>query len=800
MDLQKKTKVARISFIRLLIAFASIHNLIIHQMDVKTTFLNGELDEEVDLIKEFLSSRFSMKDMGKANVILDIRIKHESNRIAISQSYYNEKVMRKFNYFDCTPLSTPMDKSEKLMLDNGQAISQLEYSRVIGFLMYAMTCTKPDIAFAVGKLSRYTSNPGTQNWQAIQRVLKYFKKNMDYSLTYIGYPSILEGCTDASWISNTKDNFSTIGWVFLLGGAASKEAECAATLAKAYSQMYNGNSRHLGVSHSMICELITNGVVSIKFVRSQQNLVNHLMKRLARDLVLKYFEDKLGARRCLRVCEAFLSRGRGLRVEVYRSLKIRAITVCGIAVYRTDFASSQQLIRLYCRGKENGVNILKSIDEGPFHMGTFQETLAEGNEGALHLVPERARVYFNLSPEDKERYNADIRATNILLQGLLKDIYTLINHYTDAQDIWDNVKMLLEVSELTKEDRESQLYDDFEHFRQNKGETIHDYYVRFAKLINDMRNIKMTMSRMQLNSKFVNNIDVSLHGYAVSSLMDTAYWSSEYFQALAKHIQALIKKREARVFTWKAKEEAARQLLKQAPRSPKYVPDPIELEDHVPVYIPELEHHEDLVPAEDEAPTPLLPPSFLSPRIQSPHTRAAIAQMRATAPSTYHLLLPSGTPPLLPIPLPAPSTSHRADIPKADTPPRKRLLLTTPRPGCEVGESSATAAARQPGPTMARRVDGSSKDCAAIRAEIEVLRRERLTYEQESTQTRQDLARSKAYCRALEARVTVLEIEVRRHEWQRQAIDDFAVQHIMRAQALEAGARVDTLEDTGSSS
>ncbi|GKD93125.1 hypothetical protein Tco_1372962, partial [Tanacetum coccineum] len=74
---------------------------------------------------------------------------------------------------------------------------------------------------------------------------------------------------------------------------------------------------------------------------------------------------------------------------------------------------------------ENGVNILKSIDEGPFQMGTFQETLAEGNE-------------------DKERYNTDIRATNILLQGLPNDIYTLINHYTDAKDIWDNVKMLLE--------------------------------------------------------------------------------------------------------------------------------------------------------------------------------------------------------------------------------------------------------------------------------------------------------------------------------------------------------------------
>ncbi|GKA68711.1 hypothetical protein Tco_0768628 [Tanacetum coccineum] len=72
---------------------------------------------------------------------------------------------------------------------------------------------------------------------------------------------------------------------------------------------------------------------------------------------------------------------------------------------RTDFSSWQQCIRLYCRG----------------------------NEGALHLVPERPRVYFDLSPEDKERYNANIRATNILLQGLPKDISTLINHYTDAK-------------------------------------------------------------------------------------------------------------------------------------------------------------------------------------------------------------------------------------------------------------------------------------------------------------------------------------------------------------------------------
>nr|GEW99466.1 hypothetical protein [Tanacetum cinerariifolium] len=111
-------------------------------------------------------------------------------------------------------------------------------------------------------------------------------------------------------------------------------------------------------------------------------------------------------------------------------------------------------------------------------MGIFQETLAEGTKGGSHLGPERPRVYSDLSPEEKDTYNDDVRATNILLQVLPKDIYTLINYYTNAKDIWDNTQ----------------------------GETIHDYYVWFAKLINDMRNIKITMSRMQLNSKFMNNM------------------------------------------------------------------------------------------------------------------------------------------------------------------------------------------------------------------------------------------------------------------------------------------------------
>ncbi|XP_071704990.1 secreted RxLR effector protein 161-like [Rutidosis leptorrhynchoides] len=161
-----------------------------------------------------------MKDIGEADVILGIRIERESNGISIYQSHYIENVLRKFNCFDCTHVSTPVDPSEKLMLNQGEVVSKLEYSHVIGCLMYYMTCIRPDIAFALGKLSRYTSNPSTHHWQAIRQVLKYLKKSMNYSLSCSGFPSIIEGYTDASWTTNFEDHSSTSDWVFLLGEGA----------------------------------------------------------------------------------------------------------------------------------------------------------------------------------------------------------------------------------------------------------------------------------------------------------------------------------------------------------------------------------------------------------------------------------------------------------------------------------------------------------------------------------------------------------------------------------------------------
>ncbi|GJW81729.1 zinc finger, CCHC-type containing protein [Tanacetum coccineum] len=256
----------------------------------------GTDQNQVDKTKKFLSSRFSMKDMGEADVILGIKIKRDNKGIVITQSHYIEKILKKFNREDCSPVSTPMDPVEKLKPNTGKPVDQLEYIRAIGCLMYAMTSTRPDIAYTIGRLNRFISIPSRQHWQAITRVFKYLKDTMNYGLSYVGYPSVLEAYSNARWINHVEDSSSTSGWMFLIGGgaiswaskkqtcitgstmesefvalaAAVKEAEwlrnliheipiwpkpiapisircdSAPKMAKAYSQVYNRKSRHLG--------------------------------------------------------------------------------------------------------------------------------------------------------------------------------------------------------------------------------------------------------------------------------------------------------------------------------------------------------------------------------------------------------------------------------------------------------------------------------------------------------------------------------------------------------------------------
>ena len=113
----------------------------------------------MDETKRFLSLKFFMKDMGETGVILGIKIIREHKGISITQSHYIENMLKRYNFENCSPFLTPYDPSMKLVPNTGKPVCQLEYSSTIGSLMYVMTSTKLDIAFAIGRVSRFTSNP-----------------------------------------------------------------------------------------------------------------------------------------------------------------------------------------------------------------------------------------------------------------------------------------------------------------------------------------------------------------------------------------------------------------------------------------------------------------------------------------------------------------------------------------------------------------------------------------------------------------------------------------------------------------
>ena len=201
--------------------------------------------------------------------------------------------------------------------------------------MYILNCTCPDIAQVFNKLSRFTSNLGQDHWKAIIRVLRYLKYTQNFGLHYSRYPAVLEGYCDANWISDTKDSKSTSGFVFILGGGAvswkSSKQTCIArstmesefialdkageeaewlrhfledipmwpkpvpaicvhcdsqsAIGRAQSHMYNGKFRHIRRRHNTIKQLLSNGIMSIEYIKSKENLADPLTKGLTREQV-----------------------------------------------------------------------------------------------------------------------------------------------------------------------------------------------------------------------------------------------------------------------------------------------------------------------------------------------------------------------------------------------------------------------------------------------------------------------------------------------------------------------------------
>jgi hypothetical protein len=150
--------------------------------------------------------------------------------LSLSQSYYVEKILSRFGFIDGKSSPTPYDPSVILRKNKNEPTDQLKYSQIIGSLMYLASATRPDISFAMSKLSRFILNPRIDHWHALERVLRYLCGTMSYVIYYLGHPAVLEGYSDANWISDVDDIKATSGYVFTFEGGAVSWRSCRQTI------------------------------------------------------------------------------------------------------------------------------------------------------------------------------------------------------------------------------------------------------------------------------------------------------------------------------------------------------------------------------------------------------------------------------------------------------------------------------------------------------------------------------------------------------------------------------------------
>ena len=180
--------------------------------------------------KRFLSNNFEMKDMGEATYVIGIEIfrNRSQGMLGLSQKSYINKVLERFRMQNCSASPVPIQKGDKFSLmqcpQNDLERKQMEtipYASVVGSLMYAQICTRPDISFAVGMLGRYQSNPGLDHWKAAKKVLRYLQGTKEYMLTYRRSDHLeVIGYSDSDYAGCVDTRKSTCGYLYLLAGGA----------------------------------------------------------------------------------------------------------------------------------------------------------------------------------------------------------------------------------------------------------------------------------------------------------------------------------------------------------------------------------------------------------------------------------------------------------------------------------------------------------------------------------------------------------------------------------------------------
>jgi len=301
----------------------------------------------LDWLKEEFCKRFEMKDCGEVRVCLGLEIVRDTSKVTLhlSQQRYVDKVLERFDMTDAKPVVTPMHTQISAADIEGELVDSTLYRSAVGSLMYLAVGTRPDIAFAVGRLAQHVEKPTKSLWVAVKRVLRYIAGTRSVGILYQGSISLTPiAYSDSDWGGCTLNRKSTSGYVFLMAGGAvswkskkqgcvaqsSSEAEYMALSAAVKEAIWLSNlvgfssaatepspilinvdnqgsikmakndasgtrTKHIDIQYHFVRDSLAEGLFSIDYCPTSEMAADLLTKPLARTLLEK-FKNTIGLR------------------------------------------------------------------------------------------------------------------------------------------------------------------------------------------------------------------------------------------------------------------------------------------------------------------------------------------------------------------------------------------------------------------------------------------------------------------------------------------------------------------------
>ena len=281
-----------------------------------------------------------MKDLGPIKQFLGINFLQNAGGIEMEQSTYLRNILQKFDMLDSKPRSTPCELNPTAAnpSQSYEQQSPRRYREIVGSLIYAMTCTRPDICWVVTKLSQHLDNPTESDWVMVKHVLRYIKGTLHYKLYYTKCEGdlCLAGFSDSDWGSSVEDRRSTTGYLFTLNpqgppiswkskkqttvALSSCEAEYMALAASVQETLFlymllrsflkqqsvnisvdnqgamslaskhitEQRSKHIDIRYHFIRERIASGFISLSHVPSEENVSDLMTKPCSKQKLVKF--------------------------------------------------------------------------------------------------------------------------------------------------------------------------------------------------------------------------------------------------------------------------------------------------------------------------------------------------------------------------------------------------------------------------------------------------------------------------------------------------------------------------------